>query len=259
MRTVTDEKQVDATGRWVWRAPIAEWSEQDCLDYIDDHELPRNPVVADIHRSGECFCGSFATRDEELIDLAEACPIRRGMFQNMGRRVVQGDQLHLFECSDGMASLSSRTEESGVELPDNLRAAWRVGDAVVRCDAPDLRVEFVPAGAEAAGEDLLSREDLPERIRKWFLKIKRVHEEQLESSDFPPYDNIETIGRHFYIEPLDRTWRTSRMVRHDPDRDCTPDENGVWTYPCPASQVEWDFDEFPTVFRRWKYRLRENL
>lgn len=74
MRTVDAETTEDATGRWFWHAPIAELSKQDCLDYIDSHDLPRNPVVENIHRSGECYCGAFANRDEELVELQAHYP-----------------------------------------------------------------------------------------------------------------------------------------------------------------------------------------
>lgn len=74
MRTVKADTQEDATGRWYWHAPIAEWSKQDCLDYIDEHGLPKNPVVENVHRSGECYCGAFANRDEELVELQAHYP-----------------------------------------------------------------------------------------------------------------------------------------------------------------------------------------
>jgi len=59
----------DRDDRWVWVNPIHSWTDQDVEDYIETHDLPRNPVVEAIHRSGECYCGAFATRDEELVDL----------------------------------------------------------------------------------------------------------------------------------------------------------------------------------------------
>jgi len=43
-------------------------------EYREEHGLPTNPVVKNIHRSGECYCGAFATRDEELIDLQAHYP-----------------------------------------------------------------------------------------------------------------------------------------------------------------------------------------
>ena len=74
MSSITETTEENSNGRWVWENPIADWSSQDCIDYIDEHDLPRNPVVENIHRSGECYCGAFAHRDEELIDLEAHYP-----------------------------------------------------------------------------------------------------------------------------------------------------------------------------------------
>jgi len=71
MKNVDDTKEEHT---WTWHAPIADWTKKDCNDYIEAHDLPRNDVVKNIHRSGECYCGAFAHRDEELIDLAANYP-----------------------------------------------------------------------------------------------------------------------------------------------------------------------------------------
>jgi len=70
----TNPIERDRDDRWVWCNPIHAWSDARVEQYIDDHDLPRNPVVETIHRSGECFCGAFATRDEELVDLQAHSP-----------------------------------------------------------------------------------------------------------------------------------------------------------------------------------------
>ena len=57
--------------RWVWHAPIHDWSKQDCRQYLDKHELPRNPLWDALGRSGDCFCGCFGS-PEEKIDLRAA-------------------------------------------------------------------------------------------------------------------------------------------------------------------------------------------
>jgi len=71
MSTVEDEKDEQT---WTWYAPIADWTDEDCDEYREKHNLPSNPVVKDIHRSGECYCGAYAHRDEELIDLSANYP-----------------------------------------------------------------------------------------------------------------------------------------------------------------------------------------
>lgn len=72
MRTVSEE--VQPTDRWVWHAPILDWREHEVEDYLEDHGLPSNPVVQTLHRSGECNCGSFANRQEELALLEAHYP-----------------------------------------------------------------------------------------------------------------------------------------------------------------------------------------
>jgi 3'-phosphoadenosine 5'-phosphosulfate sulfotransferase (PAPS reductase)/FAD synthetase len=71
MTTIEDEKEQHT---WTWYAPIADWSDQDCLDYIEEHDLPESEVVKNVHRSGECYCGAFAHRDMELVDLGAKYP-----------------------------------------------------------------------------------------------------------------------------------------------------------------------------------------
>lgn len=48
----------------LWINPIVDWSHADKHDYMDRHQLPRNPVVDHLHMSGECLCGSFANMPE---------------------------------------------------------------------------------------------------------------------------------------------------------------------------------------------------
>jgi len=48
----------------VWANPILEWSHADKHDYMARHNLPRNPVVDNLHMSGECLCGCFANMPE---------------------------------------------------------------------------------------------------------------------------------------------------------------------------------------------------
>lgn len=74
MENVSESGVVEAADRWIWRKPIAYFSGERCEAYIEEHGLPRNPVVENIHRSGECYCGAFAGRDEELIDLMAHYP-----------------------------------------------------------------------------------------------------------------------------------------------------------------------------------------
>jgi 3'-phosphoadenosine 5'-phosphosulfate sulfotransferase (PAPS reductase)/FAD synthetase len=52
----------------VWVNPITDFSALDVSAYIEEHDLRRNPVVDNLHRSGECLCGALA-RPEELDEI----------------------------------------------------------------------------------------------------------------------------------------------------------------------------------------------
>lgn len=57
-------------GSTIWISPLAEWTKLDLNTYRLMHgsDVPRNPVSALLHMSGECLCGSFAKQNElEMI------------------------------------------------------------------------------------------------------------------------------------------------------------------------------------------------
>jgi len=59
--------------RWVWHAPIHDWTKDDCREYLDEHDLPRNPLWDTLGRSGDCFCGCFGSPEEKLDLRAAGC------------------------------------------------------------------------------------------------------------------------------------------------------------------------------------------
>jgi 3'-phosphoadenosine 5'-phosphosulfate sulfotransferase (PAPS reductase)/FAD synthetase len=61
--------EVQIRGRFIWAAPIHDWSKLDTTLLIEHAGLERNPVVDLIHKSGECLCGAFA-KPGELEELA---------------------------------------------------------------------------------------------------------------------------------------------------------------------------------------------
>lgn len=73
MRTTSDSK-VEEAKQYVWHSPILYWSEEDCREYMEEHDLPRSPVKQTYHHSGECLCGAFANRQEELLILEAHYP-----------------------------------------------------------------------------------------------------------------------------------------------------------------------------------------
>lgn len=52
----------------LWINPILDWTALDVNNYMAEHDIPRNPVVDKLHRSGECLCGALA-RPEELDEV----------------------------------------------------------------------------------------------------------------------------------------------------------------------------------------------
>jgi 3'-phosphoadenosine 5'-phosphosulfate sulfotransferase (PAPS reductase)/FAD synthetase len=58
----------------LWINPILNWTARDVNGYMADNDIPRNPVVDKLHRSGECLCGALA-RPEELDEVAFWYPV----------------------------------------------------------------------------------------------------------------------------------------------------------------------------------------
>jgi 3'-phosphoadenosine 5'-phosphosulfate sulfotransferase (PAPS reductase)/FAD synthetase len=59
---------------WIWRANIHDFTQSDVDAYIDEHGLNRSPVKQKFHHSGECLCGAFGNRTEELVLLEAHYP-----------------------------------------------------------------------------------------------------------------------------------------------------------------------------------------
>jgi len=70
-RRMKNVEGVQEGRRWTWVAPIHDWSNQDCREYLDERDLPRNELWDALGRSGDCFCGCFGSPEEKL-DLAAA-------------------------------------------------------------------------------------------------------------------------------------------------------------------------------------------
>ena len=72
MRNVKGETQEGE--RWLWISPIHDWSDEQTDAYRKEHDLPRNPVNEKIGRSGDCYCGAYANRQTELVELEAHYP-----------------------------------------------------------------------------------------------------------------------------------------------------------------------------------------
>lgn len=86
MRTVEAEDEHDA-GRWYWRSPIHDWTKQDCEEYLERFDLPRNPLWDTLGRSGDCFCGCFGSPEEKLDLRAAGCEDHAEWIEDMEESV----------------------------------------------------------------------------------------------------------------------------------------------------------------------------
>lgn len=93
MRNVTG---VQEGRRWTWVAPIHDWSKDDCRDYLDEHDLPRNELWDTLGRSGDCFCGCFGSPEEKLDLEAAGCGYHAEWLEELEEQVDTGDQTEVW-------------------------------------------------------------------------------------------------------------------------------------------------------------------
>jgi 3'-phosphoadenosine 5'-phosphosulfate sulfotransferase (PAPS reductase)/FAD synthetase len=84
MGTVTP---IDPDGRRIWVAPFTHMDAVEVRDYMDQHELPRNPVKQYLEMSGECLCGAFA-HEGELEEIRTWYPETAARIEAIQERVV---------------------------------------------------------------------------------------------------------------------------------------------------------------------------
>lgn len=83
--------------RRYWVAPCHDWTTADQLAYMDEQDLPRNPIkLTPLGMSGECFCGAFARPNEIAIirryapDVAEEIDRLAVIAKDAGKHCVWG-------------------------------------------------------------------------------------------------------------------------------------------------------------------------
>jgi 3'-phosphoadenosine 5'-phosphosulfate sulfotransferase (PAPS reductase)/FAD synthetase len=59
---------------YVFHSPIFDWTEEEVEAYLEEHGLKKSPVKQLYHHSGECLCGAYANREEELLLLEAHFP-----------------------------------------------------------------------------------------------------------------------------------------------------------------------------------------
>jgi 3'-phosphoadenosine 5'-phosphosulfate sulfotransferase (PAPS reductase)/FAD synthetase len=68
---VAEPEGEHGNGKWWWHSPLVDWTDEEVEDYLATFDLEPAPVVREVGRSCDCWCGAFGER-EELIDLAAA-------------------------------------------------------------------------------------------------------------------------------------------------------------------------------------------
>jgi 3'-phosphoadenosine 5'-phosphosulfate sulfotransferase (PAPS reductase)/FAD synthetase len=101
-------QRVQEQQRWTMVSPIAEWSKEDCVEYIDEHDLPKNDLWDTLGRSGDCFCGAYASPEEKLDLRAAGCEYQAEWIEELENDVKTGDEKEVW----GWGALSESERRS---------------------------------------------------------------------------------------------------------------------------------------------------
>jgi 3'-phosphoadenosine 5'-phosphosulfate sulfotransferase (PAPS reductase)/FAD synthetase len=72
-----------------WVSPLMDYDDEQMAAYRDRHDLSRNPVAQQIHRSGDCNCLAYGHRDEELLMFQAEYPEFAEWVLNVENRVAE--------------------------------------------------------------------------------------------------------------------------------------------------------------------------
>jgi len=78
-------------GKWLWVRPVWHFNDDQCADYIAEHDLETNPTYETIDRSGDCFCGAFVHRYTELGALQEHHPDHYEFIMDLEKKAEEWD------------------------------------------------------------------------------------------------------------------------------------------------------------------------
>jgi len=107
-RNVEPEQEASS---WIWRANIHDFTQSDVDAYIDEHGLKRSPVKQKFHHSGECLCGAFGNRTEELLLLEAHYPETAERIKALESKVQEeygNDDPRSYWAHGGMSSIDLR-------------------------------------------------------------------------------------------------------------------------------------------------------
>lgn len=93
-------------GSIIWASPLVAWTKLDLMTYRALHDVPRNPVSALLHMSGECLCGAFA-KPGELDEIGYWFPTVRAEIEALEAEVrAAGHPEHLCRWGHGSGAPS---------------------------------------------------------------------------------------------------------------------------------------------------------
>jgi 3'-phosphoadenosine 5'-phosphosulfate sulfotransferase (PAPS reductase)/FAD synthetase len=118
--------------RWTWERPIHNWRDERVEQYRDDHDLPENPVTQKIGRSGDCYCGAFAHRDTEMLELEAHYPDHAEWLQELEQKVADSRDENDERCYWGFGGLSEK--EIRAKLAEDDMGQMSLCSS---CDIPD--------------------------------------------------------------------------------------------------------------------------
>jgi len=130
MRNVEGSEQEGE--QWLWISPIHDWSDGRTDEYREQNDLPRNPVNEKIGRSGDCYCGAYANRETELVELEAHFPEHYDWLTELEQEVqeeIGSDEPH---CYWGFGSIDEK--ELRAKMAENDDAQMMLCSS---CDVPD--------------------------------------------------------------------------------------------------------------------------
>lgn len=95
-RRLRNVERIDEGERWLWVSPIHDWTKEDCREYLEEHDLPRNDLWNTLGRSGDCFCGCFGSPEEKLDLEAAGCGYHAEWLNELEGDVETGDETEVW-------------------------------------------------------------------------------------------------------------------------------------------------------------------
>lgn len=118
--------------RWMWISQIHDWSDDRVDQYRADHDLPTNPVAEKIGRSGDCYCGAFANRETELLELQAEYPDHYEWIKDVEKEVQDEIGTDKNYCYWGFGNMSEK--ELRAKIAQNDESQMMLCSS---CDVPD--------------------------------------------------------------------------------------------------------------------------